>query len=318
MKKLYFLAATLLAATSIYAQEFSASAGTALSVGTTNNRPADILFSQEQTATNGIVSDILADGNFVISSDDFILTQNSNISTISILGFQTNANLNTVVTGIELYVFADGGGIPNGIPGDGTEVFKVVLPSTSTAYTMTNPSGNYYLFTVDVAAALGTAPVLDGDTHYWLAFAPKTNLTAYTNAARWNWIVGDVNDSPAVLVDPSNAFGAGATNWTELNLLTGNAVFDGLAFTIEGTSALGVSNVSTIKDVIATYDKATDSVHIFVNNKKFQNAEVYSADGRKVLASNNSVFNTSSLKSGVYIVKVQAQDGTVKSTKFIK
>ena len=206
MKKLYFLAASLLAVTLSYGQNLTADASSSYSA--LSNKPADILFIQEQTGTNGIVSDILASGTFVISSDDFALLDDSNISSISVLGFQSNQNLDTVVTGIELYVFADGGGVPGGIPGDGTEVFKVDLPSTSTAYTMTNPSGSYYLFTINVEEALGSAPTLDGATNYWLAFAPKTNLTAYTNAARWNWTVGEINESAAVLVDPANAFGA--------------------------------------------------------------------------------------------------------------
>ncbi len=214
-------------------------------------------------------------------------------------------------------MYADEGGMPSGIPGDGKEAFKVDVNTGDAAYTLTALESGYYLFTINVAEALGDSQALEAGT-YWVVFAPKTNLTQYTGTTRWNWTTGTVNENPALLIDPYNAFQAGYTTWTSISAITGTAEFDGLAFTVEGAAGLAVQNVNKIKDVIATFDKATGNVYLFLNNKKFQSAEVYSVDGRRVLTSNNTVFSTSTLKSGVYVVKVQAQDGTVKTTKFIK
>ena len=317
MKKVYIFVASLLATSLFYSQELTASASSGIKANVL--RPSDILYTQAQTTNNGIVSDVLANGNFVASTDDFVLTQSAEVSNISILGFQNQGTISTVVTGIMLYIYADNSGMPAGIPGDTNPyIAKIDLPSTSSAYSISTPSTGYYQFDVDVAAALGNSIQLTAGTTYWLVFAPKTNLTAYTGTTRWNWSVGDVNTNNAKLVDPANAFGAGATNWTDISALTQIADFDGLAFTLEGTT-LGVGEVySSIKELVVTQDKNTQELFVFLKNNQLKNVEIYSADGRKVLNSNETKMSISSLKSGVYIVKVNTIDGKIKTTKFIK
>jgi len=60
MKKLYFIAAAIMATSTVFGQDFTAKAGKKLS--TIQNKPSEVLWAQEQTSTNGIVSDVLADG----------------------------------------------------------------------------------------------------------------------------------------------------------------------------------------------------------------------------------------------------------------
>lgn len=317
MKKFYLLATTALTVSFLNAQSLTAVSTSTANVEMSKN-PTAILYQQDKTAGNGIVSDVLNNGNFVMSADDFKLTANSEVKKLSFLGFQVNVNLQTIDQGISMYIYADNGGEPAGIPGDANpSVLKIDLPQGSPAYTLTNPESSTYLYTVDVVAATGAPLNLSANTIYWVTFAPKINLPAYTGAARWNWFVGDVANASAKLVDPNNAFNAGATSWTNISELTGDPSFNGLAFTIEGEIALGTSEVySTIKDVMVAQD--AQNLFIYAKNDKVKSAEIFSTDGKKVLTGESSTLDIAKLPKGVYIVNVTTTSGKVKSTKFIK
>ncbi len=318
MKKIYFLAATALAVSFFNAQSLTAVAPSTEQVTISKNSTA-VLYQQDQTAGNGIVSDVLNTGKFVMCADDFKLNSNADVEKFSFLGFQQNKDLAALNKGVSLYIYANNNGVPAGIPGDGNPyLLKIDLPETSTAYTLVSPAQNStYLYTVDVVAATGAPLKLMKDTTYWVTFAPKVNLSAYTNATRWNWFVGTITGESAKLVDPSNAFNAGATNWTDISALTGDGVFDGLAFAIEGENSLGTNEVySTIKEVMVAQED--QNLFVFAKNDKVRSVDVFSADGKKVLTGDASTLNISSLTKGMYIVKVSTVSGKVKSTKFLK
>lgn len=318
MKKLYILAASLLALSTINAQELTAVSSNS-NTATVAKNPAAILYNQATVGTNGIVTDVLSNGNFVATADDFTLTAAANVTKFNINGFQNAATLNTVCTGVMLYVYTDNGGKPSGIPGDANPfVARIDLNAPSTAYTITAATGGLYSFAVDVVAANGTPLLLQANTKYWLVFAPKVNLTAYTAATRFNWLTGTVNTDKAKLVDPQDAFGAGATNWTDISTLTATPAFDGLSFSVEGDNLLGVNGevYSNIKDVVVTQD--ANQLLIFAKNQKIKSADIYSTDGKKVLSGSSDKINISSLVKGVYIVNVTTINGKTSSTKFIK
>ena len=307
MKKIYYLALSL---------TFFGLSAQNLTEQVDNGYQVDLskkasIYTQNQTTTNGIVSDVLSNGNYVISADDFTLTSNAKVSSIAVLGFQNASTLATVENGVRLYIYTDNNGVPSN-----TAVATVDLAKGDANYTMVSPSASYYIFNVNIEGALGSAVNLDANTKYWLAFAPKVNLTAYTGTTRWNWTAGDVVGSQAMLKDPANAFGAGATDWTPIYNLTQTDALNGLAFDISG-EFLGVDNYTKIKDVVVTVDKSTNNLYVFYKNGKIDNVEILSMDGKKVLSSKSSVLSTSSLAKGVYIAKVKGTDGVEKTTKFI-
>lgn len=317
MKKLYFLATAVLSLSMANAQSLTA-VSTGQIIKSTVNKPAAVLYEQYQTGPSGIVSDILNNGNFVMAADDFILTDAAKVKKMSFLGFQNGGNLSTLVKGVVMYIYSDNAGEPSGIPGNVKPfVAKVDLTAPSAAYTLTTPAAGYGLFTIDLVAALGSAVSLQANTKYWVTFAPKINLADYTAATRWNWTIGDVKFSEAKLVDPKNAFGAGATNWTNISDLTLDPLFDGLAFSVEGDTDLKTNEVfSTIKDVVVTQD--ADLLYIFTKNDKLKSTDVYSTDGKKVLSGSTDKLNIAKLPKGAYIVNVTTASGEKLSTKFIK
>lgn len=317
MKKLYFIATAVLSASMINAQSLSA-VSTNQNIETNLNKPAGVLYLQEQTTTSGIVSTVLNNGTFVMVADDFTLGETSDVKKVSFLGFQNAGTLATLVKGVVMYIYSDDNGKPSGIPGSASPyVAKIDLSTPSTAYTITTPATGYSLFTIDVVAALGSAVTLQADTAYWVAFAPKMNLNAYTATTRWNWTVGDVNFFNAKLIDPADAFGAGATTWTNISGLTADATFDGLAFTIEGDAALKTTELyGTIRDLVVTQD--ADQLYIFTKNDKLKNVEIYATDGRKVLSGSSDKLSIAKLSKGIYIVNVTTNTGKTLSTKFMK
>ena len=317
MKKLYVVAASLFALTIINAQSLSAVSANQNPVKN-SQRPAALLYEQVPTSGDGIISDIISNGNYVIAADDFTLTDDVTAKKFSFVGFQNAANLLNFNRGMLMYIYTDNGGKPSGNPGDANPyVAKVDLTQTSTAYTITTPAAGYFTYNVDLVEALGTAPNLVSGTKYWVLFAPKLNLTTFSSTERWNWTVGTVNSHFAKLLDPSDTFGVGATSWTNISSLTGDSTYNGLAFSIEGDNNLGITeSYSTIKDVTVT--QAADELYIFTKNEKLKSAVIYSADGKIVLKGNTDKINISGLTKGIYIVNITTLSGKTLSTKFIK
>ena len=253
-----------------------------------------------------------------MAADDFVLSGDAGVKTFSFLGFQNAATISTLNRGLLLYIYADNAGKPAGIPGDANPyIAKIDLTEASTAFTITTPATGYFAYNIDVVEALGSALQLTANTKYWVAFAPKLNLTDYVSSQRWNWSVGAVNSEFAKLVDPANAFGAGATNWTNISALTSDALFNGLAFSIEGDNNLGTTeSYSTVRDIMVT--QAADELYIFTKNEKLKSAVIYSADGKIVLKGSSDKINIAGLAKGIYIVNVTTASGKTVSTKFLK
>ncbi len=317
MKKIYLLAATALTLSFANAQEsLSAVSNTVKTVNV--SKPGAILYEQEQTeGGNGIVSDVLASGEFVMAADDFTITQGVTAKKFYFIGFQNDSNLPDITTGAVMYIYSDANGKPSGIPGtNAATIAKVDLEIGQPGINIIADS-SYFIFEVDLEAALGSGLNIEANKKYWVTFAPKITLDDYIGASRWNWVTGTIKGSKAKLVDPYNAFGAGATNWTNISALTGQAAFDGLAFAIHGDVGLGTQELySTIKPVIAT--QQGDLLHIFTKNDKLKSADIYATDGKKVASGTVDKLNIGQLPKGVYILNVTLASGKTESTKFIK
>lgn len=280
-----------------------------------------VIFNQPTTTTDGIVATGLANSSFVACADDFTLTSQQTIKKIKIEGFQNLGTLEaTVATGAMLYIYADNAGNPAGIPGNPgvTPIVTINVAKGAAGYGLVKTGASNYTFTIDLTAALPTPVVLQANTTYWVVFAAKTNLTAYTGTARFNWFAGQVNGNPAKLIDPLNAFGAGATTWTSLSLLTGTAALNGLAFSIEGDAVLGTTEVfSNVKAVAISPNPTSD--YLFIKAKsEVNNIEIYDLSGRKMNVNNDGdKLDVRNLQSGNYIIKIITKDG-ISTEKFIK
>lgn len=316
MKKVYLLGAV------ISAMCFNAQNLTEVSVSQPVNqlptKAVGVIYTQPIEGASGIVADVLANGTYVAAADDFILTETSTISKISITGFQQNGNLETAISqGLIMYIYADKAGVPNGNPSNTavTPLAKIDISKTSPAYSLVKDVTTY-TYTVNVPLAIGTSLTLNKNTTYWVVFAAKTNLTAYTGASRFNWFTAALVGNKAKLIDPNNAFGAGATDWTDISGLTGDQSFNGLAFTIEGETALGTKEIYNSSKVRVSPNPTSDILNFNANVSSVQIFDVVGRNVSSAKVSGNQI-NVSKLKAGVYVIKFETENGT-QTEKFIK
>ncbi|WP_312303056.1 T9SS type A sorting domain-containing protein [Chryseobacterium sp.] len=292
-------------------------------LGLTSLNAQTTIYNQPVTGQNGIIADALSNGNFVASADDFKLTSQSKITKVKILGFQNAQTLETTIaSGAMLYIYADLAGAPAGIPnGSGTPIAAINVAKGAPGYTLTKTATNY-TFEIDVTAALSNPVILSANTTYWVVFAAKLNQTSYTtnnNANRFNWFTGQIVGNAAKLIDPADAFGAGATTWTDISELTQEPAFDGLAFSIEGQDAtLGTKEIySNVKKMTISPNPTTEYLNV-ATDLKINKAEIFDMSGRKIDANlEGNRINVKNLNAGSYIISIETKDGKT-TEKFIK
>ena len=281
-----------------------------------------VIYNQPTTTTNGIVANSLMNNNFVAAADDFTLTSQQQITKINIQGFQNAGTLETTVaTGAMLYIYADNAGNPAGSPNNSTvtPIAAINVAKGAPGYLLTKTGTSNYTFSIDLTAALSSPVILQANTVYWVVFAAKTNLTAYTATTRFNWFAGQINGSSAKLIDPSNAFGAGATTWTNLSTLPGTPALDGLAFSIEGqSSTLGTVEVyNSVKTVTIAPNPTSDYLSI-KTKLKLNNVSVFDISGRKIDVNiDGDKVDVRNLRAGNYIINIETE-GKNYTEKFIK
>ncbi|MDX1317143.1 MAG: T9SS type A sorting domain-containing protein [Xanthomarina gelatinilytica] len=274
-----------------------------------------VLFDQPVNGTSGIVSDNFSDGtSSVYTADDFSLSASSNIGVITAYGFQNDGNLETLATGVDIFIYADAAGSPNSnptLPGTGLLELVNLSPSSSALDIIPNGTGGYDIV-VNVYTALGSNLTLAAGT-YWLVVAPYVTSTG---SNRWNWYQAtDGTLSQAKLIDPGNVFGAGATSWTSLTAL--GLSFSSTAFKIE-ESILSVDEFS-LSNVSVFPNPVQDELNIQLHNSiTVKQVSVYSITGQVVLkAQNTRKLDVSDLSPGVYLMKIETDRGDV-TRKIIK
>ncbi len=272
------------------------------------------LFEQPIDGTNGIVSDNFSDGTAsVYSADDFNLTATSNIDLITAYGFQNNMDFDTFTTGIDVFIYADAGGVPSSNPTlSGTGLLELVNldPNGSSVDIVANGTGGYDIV-IDVADAYGSTFSLNAGT-YWLVVAPYVGTTG---ADRWNWYQStDGTLSQAQLIDPGDVFGAGATSWTSLSGLVG---WSSLAFKIE-ESSLSIDEYN-MDQISVSPNPANNYITLDIpNNPSNFTSQLYDITGKQVMQKyNEKTMDISKIKSGVYILRVKTDNGVV-SKRIVK
>lgn len=283
---------------------------------------ANAQFTQTATGTNGIVSNVLSTGSFVLCADDFTVSQATTVSSISVTGFQNAGTLETgISTGLILYIYSDSSGVPASNPTVTAyvPVAKIDISNTSPAYNLVKTGTSNYTYNVNVALALPTAVTLQPGVTYWLAFAPKTNLTAYTATTRFNWFTATTTfGNPAKLIDPANAFGAAATSWTNVSTLTADPTFNSLAFSIVGTNVLGTTEEVFNSNKLTISPNPTSDILNIKTDSKINNVSVVDMTGRKVnVKLDGDKVDVRAFPAGTYLINIETKDG-ISTEKFIK
>lgn len=309
MKRITFLTAALISTLMINAQSFTE---TSVLENPISERAAqDILWDQQITGTGGIVSDYFA-GLFagVWSADDFELTSTSEITSITTVGFQNFADLETILLGYQLFIFEDDGfDRPDGSPAiAGSAIMELELDFPDTGLTL-DIDASTYTFTVDLVAAMGQSLVLPPGI-YWLSAAPIVNMASLDGSQRWNWYNGEENLSEAVLIDPDDLFESGLVNWTPFSTI--GLAWSGLAFTIEGETSMSV--IDNLASQVSIYPSpATDVINVRTpaSLEVFEVA-LFDLQGRNTGAVfTDGTVNVSGLSRGVYMLTVETSEGTL-------
>ncbi|MCX7552608.1 S8 family serine peptidase [Marinicella sp. S1101] len=189
---------------------------------------ADVtVFDQPTNGTGGIVSDFFNDGVTnagAYSADSFVLTEGASIDTARFDGFLSNGapDITAELAAMTLSIYGDNAGVPDGHPEDGagSELFTITIPINDANLDIGDGTGAVVF---DILGANGSALELPAGTYWVTAFGD------FTGANRWNWFQGeDITPGNAQLIDPTDIFGAGFTDWTDLTGI--DPIFTSLSF----------------------------------------------------------------------------------------
>lgn len=191
----------------------------------------DTIIDQPTNGTSGIVSTFFEGlGSGAYSSENFELTAETALSTISTRGFMGDGAQVTVINEITWTIFPDNNGVPDGNPEtdpDGA-VWSLTTPRVAPGVTL-NVSGTNVDIILDLDAAGQDVTLPPGD--YWLVI--HTSQAGDVSNARWNWFQGAPADAVIPkLITPGGAFGGAFPNWSDLTGVNPN--FAGLSMTITG------------------------------------------------------------------------------------
>ena len=81
---------------------------------------------------------------------------------------------------------------------------------------------------------------------------------------------------------------------------------------------LGVNSFELSKNEIKIYPNPTSSILNIKMKNNLKQATVYSVLGAKVLNTTSKSLNTANLKSGLYLITIEDENGSVATKRFIK
>lgn len=279
-----------------------------------------VLFEQGITGTGGIVSDVETSGNLAAawSVDDFEITDGGTINTVTAQGFSNGLTIfSNALQGVELYIFADNSGVPDGFPNVDDSWLLKLEPTVGTAglTIVSDTEGGSVDIEFDLVELAGSGFVAQPGTKYWLSVAPRINI-AVNSAERWNWYNSGVFGEEAQLTFQNGAFGQPSGTYVPFSAL-GLTFFD-VAMKLEGTTSL--SNNDFIKDAFSIYpNPVQDVINITTKgNESIKQVQLLDVQGKEINVSlNNNQVDVSNLASGMYFIYVETEAGR-NALKFVK
>lgn len=261
---------------------------------------------------NGIVSNyfnLIPGGTY--AADDFQLTEQTKIETITVHGFQNAGTLASILTGVDLYIYEDASGQPSSGPGTpGTGIFESVNISISNpALTVTPFDLDGYSFTFDITSINGGDLLLNTGT-YWLVVAPRIDRDNIDFSYRWHWYSAgsSIVLSEPMLIDPDDVFLQVSSTWTGISNF--GVSFRSLAFTIEGEDNLSTNN-QMLSQVSIYPNPAKNYIKIKApNNMQIEQIKLIDVLGKdmNVNLQNNGI-NIAHLAKGIYMMKIKSSVG---------
>lgn len=273
----------------------------------------NVLVDRIQDNTTGLISTKGDDGTGVYCADYFSLTSDVALGDLTVYGLNSNFGLiEPFTTGFNVYIYEISGAIPGGNPevaGSGVLELGDIDPSL---YTLTEDGAGSSEFKINITDANGGNQVVLPAGIYWVSVFPSVD-GGPGDDGRWNWF-GSLSSFPneePVLIDPSDLFGAGAQNWTNISGLIGES-FPSFAWNLTDEPAASIGD--NLAEMIAVYpNPTTDVLNLNIpSNIEVTNVAMYDVLGKNVGAVySNGTINTSSFAQGVYTLKVETTSGTL-------
>ncbi|QRM88139.1 T9SS type A sorting domain-containing protein [Lacinutrix sp. WUR7] len=107
---------------------------------------------------------------------------------------------------------------------------------------------------------------------------------------------------------------------TTSDLLGGQRIFNSIVDmgAYEYGTTLSTNQFDSINNEIKLYPNPTTSVLNIKMNSNLKGATIYSVLGAKVLETKSNTINTSNLKTGLYLIIIEAENGSIATKRFIK
>lgn len=270
---------------------------------------------------NSIIAVQGNDGTGVFIGDQFTLTADTPIGALQIIGNSSNiADISPLLTGMNMFIYEDAGGVPAGDPTlPGTGVVELAdIPLDNINVDVDGAGGAN--FTINsITEANGGTPVTLTAGSYWMVAFPSV-ASGPVDAGRWNWALSDATaDSLPVLIDPADLFGAGATSWSVVETLIGQAAAS-FAWVLFDDEALSVSD-SVIEGLSISPNPTNGIVNINLpSNLAIDAVNVYDIAGREVMNFNTDVraIDLTNLSTGVYIAQLTTIEGSTQTVRIVK
>lgn len=215
-----------------------------------------------------------------------------------------------------------------------TTEFTQTIAGVTTTFTSTTENGRIDLGGIGGSTGFAISSSFDGSTSsssVTFAFSEAVDVTSIIalefNAAFVNSTDIDLTFTPtggsntAVTQKLSQGRGTVNLNWTGATSFTvtiagggdGVFIFDNLVVTPTATASIGENNLNDA----TVYPNPVKNILYIKNAQNFTSASVYNVLGQPVLETKNTEIDFSNLKSGVYILKISTDNGSV-SRKIVK
>lgn len=135
-----------------------------------------------------------------------------------------------------------------------------------------------------------------------------------------NFISDDTVNTDVYKVD--TIFNSSLCNIDSLNILFTNSVGDTIDYHINITSVpaplnLGINSPNLIQNTYSFFPNPALN-QITIDGDSFPKAEIYTAQGQKILSSSSSTIDVDLFSPGVYFLRIIDSSGNISNSKFIK
>ncbi|MGO1728449.1 MAG: T9SS type A sorting domain-containing protein [Flavobacteriaceae bacterium] len=290
----------------------------------------EIINREIEEEHTSIISTKGTDGG-TYTADHFVIEEDVTLGNLDIMGAGTR-DIDTEglfsfadeVTAFNVYIFEDDNGVPAGDPKSGGELFK--LEDISDAYytllvedvlNLETAHGDF--LGIDLTAANGGTEIVLEAGSYWISVFPTVS-TITDGHGRWNWLESDAPvEHEAMIIDPDNASGSGASDWVNIASLIGEP-WNAQAWILRDETALAVAGDFDLAEMVSVYPNPTsDFVQLNLpSDIEISSVQLFDLLGQKIAVEiNNQKIDLSSYTDGVYMLNIKTNQGEL-TKKIIK